>query len=78
MLDSEDRRPYERTGASIRAPLGADVFERVWREGYAMSIEQATAYALASVTVWLEPAGLKPGMDDANSLGVPLSRVPGD
>jgi predicted ATPase len=56
VLDSEDRRPYERTGAAVRALLGAEVFERLWREGQAMSMEQATAYALASGPGGLAPA----------------------
>lgn len=78
VLDSEDRRPYERTGAAVRALLGAEVFEQVWREGQAMSMEQATAYALASGTGGLALAGLKPGMDHVNTLGAPLSPGPGD
>jgi predicted ATPase len=47
VMDVDQRIPYERSVATARAKLGEDAFKRAWREGRAMRMEQAVAYALA-------------------------------
>jgi hypothetical protein len=46
VIDRPDRAEYERHRAALRDKLGAEVFEAAWREGGAMSLEQAATYAI--------------------------------
>jgi tetratricopeptide (TPR) repeat protein len=46
VLDADDRLPYERSVASVRAQLGEEAFKRAWEKGRAMSMEQVIAFAL--------------------------------
>ena len=45
-LRSFDRANYEDALVAARAALGDDAFERAWREGRAMTLEDAVRYAL--------------------------------
>ncbi len=46
LLDVADRAEFDRNLAAIRAQLDEAVFAAAWQEGRAMTLEQATAYAL--------------------------------
>jgi predicted ATPase/class 3 adenylate cyclase/Tfp pilus assembly protein PilF len=46
VLESGNRIPYERAIAASRQQLGEDAFKRVWKEGRAMGMDEAIAYAL--------------------------------
>jgi tetratricopeptide (TPR) repeat protein len=46
VIDPVDLPEYVRTLDLLRGRLAGDAFERMWREGRAMSLEQAVAYAL--------------------------------
>jgi predicted ATPase/DNA-binding XRE family transcriptional regulator len=45
-LEPQDRAMHERTLAELRARLDSASFAAAWAEGYAMSVEQAVAYAV--------------------------------
>ena len=47
VLPSYDRVNYENALSATRAALGDDAFERAWREGRAMLLEDAVQYALS-------------------------------
>ena len=42
----EAGRRQSETGAGVRVTLGTDAFELAWREGYAMTLDDAVRYAL--------------------------------
>jgi hypothetical protein len=42
-----EQADYEHNLVAVRVALGEDEFAAAWAEGQAMTIEQATAYALA-------------------------------
>jgi len=46
-VSAPDREEYDRMRAAARERLGEEAWERAWREGHAMTPEQAHAYALA-------------------------------
>ena len=46
VLEVSERIPFERAIASALSQLGEEAFEKAWREGQAMSQEQAIQYAL--------------------------------
>ena len=46
-LRSFDRANYENALSATRAALGDDAFERAWREGREMTLEDAVQYALS-------------------------------
>jgi tetratricopeptide (TPR) repeat protein len=48
-LTPSERQEYERCVAAARAALGEESFAAAWSKGRAMSLEQATDYALAEV-----------------------------
>ena len=50
-----DQRKYDRAVAAVHEQLGEALFESVWAEGRAMTLEQAVAYALEG-ELWLEQA----------------------
>jgi tetratricopeptide (TPR) repeat protein len=52
VLDSMDRRPYDRHVEQARSLLGEEAFKRLLEKGREMSIEEATTYALENT-----PAG---------------------
>lgn len=47
ILDPIDQEDYDRSLASARAELDADVFDQAWREGQALPLEQASVEAIA-------------------------------
>jgi len=50
-MDQADRPEFERNVAALRAGLGQDAFAAAWAAGGAMTLEQATDYALAEPEV---------------------------
>ena len=46
VIDPADQANYEKNRNSLRAKLGKERFKAVWDEGYALTLEQAVAYAL--------------------------------
>jgi predicted ATPase/DNA-binding CsgD family transcriptional regulator len=47
VLEGDDRGPYERGVAAVRAKLGESAFQKMHGEGRAMSLEQAITFALS-------------------------------
>jgi tetratricopeptide (TPR) repeat protein len=45
-ISPHDEREHKRVAAAARAALGDDAFDRAWREGGAMALEEAVRYAL--------------------------------
>jgi hypothetical protein len=43
-----DEREHKRVAAAARAALGDVAFDLAWREGHAMTLEEAVRYALES------------------------------
>jgi predicted ATPase/class 3 adenylate cyclase/Tfp pilus assembly protein PilF len=46
VIDPADQAKYERNRNSLRAKLGRERFKAVWEDGFALTLEQAVAYAL--------------------------------
>ena len=76
-IGDEGRRPvlafcradYDQALATVRATLGAPVFDRCWREGRGLSLAEAIAYALAESSRSQDrsrqnQAGLKPSVEE--------------
>jgi hypothetical protein len=45
-LEQEDQTEHERTISAARSGLDEAIFNQLWREGLAMTLEQAVDYAL--------------------------------